>query len=151
MVYFADILIFFAFIFVVVDFFAMSYGIFTASGAIFFIIGSILLFYVMPNVPGFFVRIVLPTYITITIFVLVSAYLGYRTHMSKVKVGMVTLLNEVGEVTRDIKPEGEGKVLVNGELWTAFSDYEILKNSKVVIIDTGNMLRLKVKPFRKNT
>lgn len=150
MVYFADILIFFAFIFVVVDFFAMSYGIFTASGAIFFIIGSILLFYVMPNVPGFFVRIVLPTYITLTIFVLVSAYLGYRAHMLKSRVGVTALLNEVGEATCDIKPEGEGKVFVNGELWTAFSDYEILKDSKVLIIDMDKRLRLKVKPFKNN-
>ena len=147
MVYFADVLILLAFIFVITDFFAMSYGVFTAAGAIFFVIGTVILFSVMPAVPGFFIRIVLPTYITLTVFVLIFVYLGYKAHRTKVKVGEATLINEVGEVTRDIKAGGEGKILINGELWTAYSDYEILKGSKAVIIDIDSRLRLRVKPF----
>jgi membrane-bound ClpP family serine protease len=147
MVYFADVLIFLAFIFVITDFFAMSYGVFTAAGAIFFVIGTVILFSVMPAVPGFFIRIVLPTYITLTVFVSIFVYLGYKANRTKVKVGGATLINEVGEVTRDIKAGGEGKILINGELWTAYSDYEILKDSKAVIIDIDSRLRLRVKPF----
>ena len=147
MVYFADVLILLAFIFVITDFFAMSYGVFTAAGAIFFVVGTVILFSVMPAVPGFFIRIVLPTYITLTVFVLIFVYLGYKAYRTKVKVGEATLINEVGEVTRDIKAGGEGKILINGELWTAYSDYEILKGSKAVIIDIDSRLRLRVKPF----
>ncbi|MDA8053852.1 MAG: hypothetical protein M0012_06865 [Deltaproteobacteria bacterium] len=147
MVYFADVLILLAFIFVITDFFAMSYGVFTAAGAIFFVVGTVILFSVMPAVPGFFIRIVLPTYITLTVFVSIFVYLGYKAHRTKVKVGEATLINEVGEVTRDIKAGGEGKILINGELWTAYSDYEILKDSKAVIIDIDSRLRLRVKPF----
>ncbi len=147
MVYFADVLILLAFIFVITDFFAMSYGVFTAAGAIFFVIGTVILFSVMPAVPGFFIRIVLPTYITLTVFVSIFVYLGYKAYRTKVKVGGATLINEVGEVTRDIKAGGEGKILINGELWTAYSDYEILKDSKAVIIDIDSGLRLRVKPF----
>ncbi|MCL4428470.1 MAG: hypothetical protein M1276_05730 [Deltaproteobacteria bacterium] len=145
MVYLADFLIFFAFILVITDFFAMSYGVFTAAGAIFFVIGTVILFSVMHAVPAFFIRIVLPTYITLTVFVSIFVYLGYKAYRTKVKIGESTLINEEGEVTKDIKG-GDGKILVNGELWTAFSDNEILKGSKAVIIEIDNKLRLKVKP-----
>ncbi len=146
MAYLADFLIFFAFILVVTDFFAMSYGVFTAAGAIFFVVGTVILFSVMHAVPVFFIRIVLPTYITLTVFVSVFVYLGYKAYRAKVKIGESTLINEVGEVTKDIKDGEEGKILVNGELWTAFSDSEILKGSKAVIMEIDNKLRLKVKP-----
>ncbi|MHB1697689.1 MAG: NfeD family protein [bacterium] len=146
MAYLADVLIFFAFILVITDFFAMSYGVFTAAGAIFFVVGTVILFSFMHNVPAFFIRIVLPTYVTLTVFVSIFAYLGYKAYRSKVKVGESTLINEVGEVARDIKKGGEGKISINGELWTAFSDHEILKGSKAVIIEIDNRLRLKVKP-----
>lgn len=148
MVYFADILIFFAFILVVADFFAMSYGAFTATGAVFFVIGTVILFTVMHSVPAFFIRIVLPTYVTLTVFVSIFVYLGYKAYRSKVKVGESTLINQIGEVAKDIKEGSEGKILINGELWTAFSDYEILKGFKAVIIEVDNGLRLKVKPVK---
>ncbi len=146
MAYFADVLIFFAFIFVITDFFAMSYGVFTTAGAVFFVVGTVILFSVMHTVPSFFLRIVLPTYITLTIFVSIFVYLGYKAYRSKVKIGGATLLKEVGEVAKDIKAGGEGKIVVNGELWTAFSDYEIAKGSKAIIIEIDKRLRLKVKP-----
>jgi len=145
MAYLADFLIFFAFILVVSDFFAMSYGVFTAAGAIFFVVGTVILFSVIHNVPAFFIRIVLPTYITLTVFVSIFVYLGYKAYRSKVKIGESTLINETGEVAKDIKAGGEGKILVNGELWTAFSDDEIPKGSKAVITEIDNKLRLKVK------
>ncbi len=147
MAYLADFLIFFAFILVITDFFAMSYGVFTAAGAIFFVVGTVILFSIMHSVPAFFIRIVLPTYITLTVFVSIFVYLGYKAYRSKVKIGESTLINERGEVAKDIREGGEGKILVNGELWTAFSDNEIVKGSKVVIIEIDNKLRLKVKPI----
>ena len=146
MAYLADFLIFFAFILVITDFFAMSYGVFTAAGAIFFVVGTVILFSVMHAVPAFFIRIVLPTYITLTVFVSIFVYLGYKAYRTKVKIGESTLINEEGEVTKDIRLGGEGKILVNGELWTAFSDSEILKGTNAVIIKVDNKLRLKVKP-----
>ena len=146
MAYLADFLIFFAFILVITDFFAMSYGVFTAAGAIFFVVGTVILFSVMHAVPAFFIRIVLPTYITLTVFVSIFVYLGYKAYRTKVKIGESTLINEEGEVTKDIRLGGEGKIIVNGELWTAFSDSEILKGTNAVIIKVDKKLRLKVKP-----
>ncbi len=145
MVYFADFLIFFAFLLVITDFFAMSYGVFTAAGAIFFVVGTIILFYIVHSVPIFFVRIVLPTYIVLTVFVAIFVYLGYKAYRSKVKTGEATLLNEVGEIKSDVKPGKDGKILINGELWTAFSDYEILSGSNAVVLEIDKRLRLKVK------
>ncbi len=148
MAYLADLLIFFAFVLVVTDFFAMSYGVFTAAGAIFFVVGTVILFSVMHAVPAFFIRIVLPTYITLTVFVSVFVYLGYKAYRTKVKIGESTLINEEGEVAKDIKEGAEGKILINGELWTAFSDNEILRGSKAVVTEIDNKLRLKVKPVK---
>ncbi len=146
MVYFADFLIFIAFILVITDFFAMSYGVFTSAGAILFVIGTIILFYIVHNVPIFFIRIVLPTYVTLTVFVLIFAYLGYKAYKSKVKTGESLLLNQTGEVVSDINPNKDGKILINGELWTAYSDYTILKGNKVTVVKVDGKLRLKVKP-----
>ena len=148
MAYLADLLIFFAFVLVVTDFFAMSYGVFTAAGAIFFVVGTVILFSVMHAVPAFFIRIVLPTYITLTVFVSIFVYLGYKAYRTKVKIGESTLINEEGEVAKDIKEGAEGKILINGELWTAFSDNEILRGSKAVVTEIDNKLRLKVKPVK---
>ncbi len=146
MVYFADFLIFIAFILVITDFFAMSYGVFTSAGAILFVIGTIILFYIVHNVPIFFIRIVLPTYVTLTVFVSIFAYLGYKAYKSKVKTGESLLLNQTGEVISDVNPNKDGKILINGELWTAYSDYTILKGKKITVVKVDGKLRLKVKP-----
>ena len=146
MVYIADFLIFIAFILVITDFFAMSYGVFTSAGAILFVIGTIILFYIVHNVPIFFIRIVLPTYVTLTVFVSIFAYLGYKAYKSKVKTGESLLLNQTGEVISDVNPNKDGKILINGELWTAYSDYTILKGNKVNVVKVDGKLRLKVKP-----
>lgn len=151
MVYFADILIFIAFVLVIADFFAMSYGVFTTAGAIFFIIGTVLLFSVMHVVPGFFIRIVLPTYAALTAFVSIVIYLAYKAHKTRVKVGEGALVGEVGQIVRDVKIGKEGKMLINGELWTVYSDDEILKGSEAVVINFDGQLRLNVKPFDKNS
>ena len=147
MVYFADFLIFIAFMLVITDFFAMSYGVFTSAGAILFVIGTIILFYIVHNVPIFFIRIVLPTYVTLTIFVSIFAYLGYKAYKTKVKTGESLLLNQTGEIVSDVNPNKDGKILINGELWTAYSDYTILKGNKVTVIKVDGKLRLKVKPI----
>ena len=146
MVYFADFLIFIAFILVITDFFAMSYGVFTSAGAVLFVIGTIILFYIVHNVPIFFIRIVLPTYVTLTVFVSIFAYLGYKAYKSKVKTGESLLLNQTGEVVSDINSNKDGKILINGELWTAYSDYAIVKGNKVKVFKVDEKLRLKVKP-----
>ena len=147
MVYFADFLIFIAFMLVITDFFAMSYGVFTSAGAILFVIGTIILFYIVHNVPIFFIRIVLPTYVTLTAFVSIFAYLGYKAYKTKVKTGESLLLNQTGEVVLDVNPNKDGKILINGELWTAYSDYTILKGNKVTVVKVDGKLRLKVKPI----
>ncbi len=149
MIYIADVLIFFAFILVIVDFFVMSYGAFTLAGSVFFVVGTVILFSLMPVVPVFFERIILPAYITLVIFVSFFIYLGYKAHKSELKVGGSLLAGETGIVTVDIKAGKDGQIEVNGELWTAFSDQEILKRSKVVIV-SENKLRLKVKPYDEN-
>lgn len=147
MVYFADVLIFIAFCLVIADFFAMSYGVFTAAGAVFFIIGTVILFSVMSAVPAFFIRIVLPTYITLTVFVGIFAYLGYKAYRTKVKVGVDTIIGQEAVVTNDIKAKSDGKVVFNGELWTAYSNDDILKDVKVKIVSIDKKLRLEVKPL----
>jgi membrane-bound serine protease (ClpP class) len=124
----------------------MSYGVFTSAGAILFVIGTIILFYIVHNVPIFFIRIVLPTYVTLTVFVSIFAYLGYKAYKSKVKTGESLLLNQTGEVISDVNPNKDGKILINGELWTAYSDYTILKGNKVNVVKVDGKLRLKVKP-----
>jgi membrane protein implicated in regulation of membrane protease activity len=63
-----------------------------------------------------------------------------------VKTGESLLLNQTGEVVSDVNPNKDGKILINGELWTAYSDYTILKGNKVTVVKVDGKLRLKVKP-----
>jgi len=104
----------------------------------------------MHTVPSFFIRIVLPTYVVLTVFISIVVYLAYKAHKTRVKAGKSALIGEVGEIVRDIKSTKEGKILVNGELWTAYSDYEILKGAEAIVINLDGQLRLDVKPFDKN-
>lgn len=146
MLYFADFLILFAFLFVISDFFALSYGVFTTAGAIFFVVGTVILFSAVHVVPVFFIRIVLPTYVVLTSFAVVFAYLGYKAYRSKVKTGIAAIIGEIGEVVKEIGPGHDGKIRINGELWTAVSDFSLPVGSQASVLEMDGKLRLRVKP-----
>ncbi len=150
----AYILVIFAFALIATEFFVFSYGALTSISAILFVIATIVIFMFSPVVPGFFIDIILPSYVTLFIFIIIFIILGYKANKTKVKSSIDGIINSIAFVTADIPDNGFGQINLNGEIWAAYSDGPIEKGKKVVIVEgphslsvsDKDSLKLKVKP-----
>jgi membrane-bound serine protease (ClpP class) len=120
----------------------VSHGILTVGGIISMVLGSLMLF----ESPAPFFRLslylVLPTVIVTALFFTITFSLAYRAFRTKPITGREGLIGMEGTAKTDITREG-GMVLVQGELWSAYSDGLIAKGDKVVVQAVAD-LRVKV-------
>jgi membrane-bound serine protease (ClpP class) len=120
----------------------VSHGILTVGGIISMVLGSLMLF----ESPAPFFRLslylVLPTVIVTALFFTITFSLAYRAFRTKPITGREGLIGMEGTAKTDITREG-GMVLVQGELWSAYSDEVIAKGDKVVVQAVAD-LRVKV-------
>jgi membrane-bound serine protease (ClpP class) len=120
----------------------VSHGVLTIGGIISMVLGSLMLF----ESPAPFFRLslylVLPTVLVTALFFTVTFSLAYRAFRTKPITGREGLIGMQGTAKTDITREG-GMVLVQGELWSAYSDGLIVKGDKVVVQAVAD-LRLKV-------
>jgi membrane-bound serine protease (ClpP class) len=120
----------------------VSHGILTLGGIISMVLGSLMLF----ESPAPFFRLslylVLPTVIVTALFFTITFSLAYRAFRTKPITGREGLIGMKGTAKTDITREG-GMVLVQGELWSAYSDEVIVKGDKVVVQAVAD-LRVKV-------
>jgi membrane-bound serine protease (ClpP class) len=120
----------------------VSHGILTVGGIISMVLGSLMLF----ESPAPFFRLslylVLPTVIITALFFTITFSLAYRAFRTKPITGREGLIGMEGTAKTDITREG-GMVLVQGELWSAYSDEVIAKGDKVVVQAVAD-LRVKV-------
>ena len=150
----AYILLILAFALIVTEFFVFSYGALTSISAILFVIATIFIFMFSPVLPGFFIDIILPSYVTLLIFIIIFIVLGYKANKTKVKSSTDSTMNSIAYVIKDIPDNGFGQIDLNGEIWTAYADSQIEKGKKVIIIEgphslsvsDKDSLKLKVKP-----
>jgi membrane-bound serine protease (ClpP class) len=112
------------------------------GGIISMVLGSLMLF----ESPAPFFRLslylVLPTVIVTALFFTITFSLAYRAFRTKPITGREGLIGMEGTAKTDITREG-GMVLVQGELWSAYSDEVIAKGDKVVVQAVAD-LRVKV-------
>ncbi len=119
----------------IAEVFLPSFGILGIGGIISMVLGAI--FFIDPTHPGDIavsLSVVIPTIVTVGIFMLVIAYLLVKTHRRKIVTGKEGIIGEKGEVTSDILPPKEGKVFVDGEYWTATSTEPLYKGDHVVVV-----------------
>ena len=114
-----------------------SYGLLTVGGIISFVVGSMILF--DSPLPGF--QLPLSTIIGVVIFLLLFIFIVVRSivrvHAGKVTTGSQGLVGESGVALKDF--EGEGKILIHGEIWNARSDEGIMKDERVVVEGVSSM------------
>lgn len=88
-----------------------------------------------------------PTIITVSAFFIIVASLAFRAQMRKPQTGAEALEGALGEVKKDLNPEG--KVFVAGELWNAEAEENIATGETVRVVSVEN-LKLKVKRIGAN-
>jgi membrane-bound serine protease (ClpP class) len=120
----------------------VSHGVLTVGGIISMVLGSLMLF----ESPAPFFRLslylVLPTVLVTALFFTITFSLAYRAFRTKPITGREGLIGMEGTAKTDITREG-GMVLVQGELWSAYSDDLIVKGDKVVVQAVAD-LKMKV-------
>lgn len=121
----------------------VSHGVLAIGGVISMIIGSLMLF----ETPGPFLKLsiylILPAVIVTALFFTIIIGLVLKAHKRKPITGKEELTGMEGTAKTDINKNG-GMVSIHGELWSAYSDEEILKDSNVTVVDVSG-LRIKVR------
>jgi membrane-bound serine protease (ClpP class) len=131
-----------AIIFFILEIKIASYGMLSFAGVLCLVLGSLMLFRVPGGNNGLALSVFLPTVITISAFFVTAATLAFRAQMRKPSTGGEGLVGAIGEVSKELAPEG--KVFVEGELWNAFADERLAVGSKVQVVELHN-LKLKVR------
>jgi membrane-bound serine protease (ClpP class) len=130
-----------AILFFILEIKVTSYGMLSFAGVVSLVLGSLMLFRVPGEIDSLSMSVFLPTVAVVSAFFVTLATLAFRAQMRKPTTGQEGLLGAVGEVTKELAPEG--KVFVHGELWNAFADEPIAKGARVQVVAIQD-LKLKV-------
>lgn len=140
--YVGILLIFVALVLFVLEVKVVSYGMLTLGGIVVMALGSLFLF----ESPDPWLR-VSRSLIAITVaaaaaFSVFAVSRAVRAHRHPPSTGREGLVGEPGIADTDIA--AEGKVVVHGEYWNAWSEERIARGDRIVVVDLEG-LRLKVK------
>jgi membrane-bound serine protease (ClpP class) len=119
-----------------------SHGLLSLAGVLCLVLGSLMLFRYPEEPMQIALSVFLPTTIAVSLFFAAVARLAFMAQKRLPQTGGDALVGMIGEVRRDIDPEG--KVFVSGELWNALSEQRIAAGEKVEVLEVHN-LKLKVK------
>lgn len=135
-------------IFFILELKVVSHGLLAIAGIISIILGSIMLIDLPKSVLSIpWKSILAVTLITAGFFLFVLSY-AVKAQFSKVKTGKEGLIGEEGVAKTDVAPEG--KVMIQGELWSARSEEPIKQGEKVVVERVeGLVLKIKRKEEKK--
>ncbi|TVQ15806.1 MAG: nodulation protein NfeD [Balneolaceae bacterium] len=141
------ILIVLAIILFVSEAFTPTFGLLTATGAVAFVIGALMVF--DDFAPGYELSwgyIIPATILTVGFFVFVVSA-GLKAQFRKTKTGREGMPGRVAEVVNPING-GHGYVMLDGELWDAVSDDSLKKGDLCEILEIKG-LTLTVKKLNK--
>lgn len=130
-------------ILIILEAFVVSYGLLFIGGLISLLLGFIMLFDIKNTDYSSILIKLLPALIIMTIFFIITIKTVKKALKKKSTLGMEGLIGQEGIAKSNINKQG-GWLLVQGELWSAHSDEEILAG-ETVIIESYKGLRLKVK------
>ncbi len=136
-------LILLAIVFFIMEMKIASYGLLSVAGVVSLALGSLMMFRQGGPGMGLAWNVFLPTIILVSGFFVAVAAMVFRAQVSQARTGLDGLIGEIGEVRRDIDPEG--KVFVHGELWRATADETIRAGTKVKVVKAEGLV-LKVAP-----
>jgi len=136
------LIILLALVFFIVEIKVASHGLLSLAGVLCMVLGSVMLFRNPEEPEQIALSVLLPTTLVVSIFFAAVARLAFRAQTTKPQTGGDALVGMIGEVQREIDPEG--KVFVSGELWNAQAEQRIEVGEKVEVLGVHN-LKLKVK------
>ncbi len=131
-----------AVLFFIVEIKVMSHGLLSFAGVLALVLGSLMLFRVPGHTNRLAMSVFIPTVLIVSGFFVTVATLAFRAQIRRPQIGTEALSGMIGEVKKDLIPEGT--VFVNGELWNAVADEDIFAGEKVEVVSEEN-LRLKVR------
>jgi membrane-bound serine protease (ClpP class) len=133
-------------IFLVMDIFLPTHGLLTFGGLFSFAIGSFMLIDIKTN-PAYTrisLELIISTVASTALFFGLAIRKAFQARRAKPKLGVESLMGASGITQTEISPEG--MVFLNGELWTAQSEYPIAKQEEILVTGIqGNKLIIKKK------
>ncbi|MFN4196603.1 MAG: NfeD family protein [Caldimicrobium sp.] len=120
-----------------------SHGLLTIAGIICLLLGSIILFGNNPPALKVYTPFLYTVVIIFTLLFGAITYFVIKTVKKKPVTGSEELIGLEGKALTDITAEG-GKVFIHGEIWQAFSDELIPKDSNIKVLEKKGFF-LKVK------
>lgn len=136
------LIILLAVIFFILEIKVASHGMLSIAGVLCLVLGSLMLFRAPGSTTALAMSVFIPTVLTVSAFFATVASLAFRAQISRPQIGVEAFEGLIGEAHTDLRPAG--KVFVNGELWNAEADEEILMGEQVQVVSMHN-LKLKVR------
>ncbi len=132
--YIGVLLIFLAFVFFILEFKIISYGLLSVAGVVSLFLGAIMLFRGGEG-GGMSISwgVLIPTVITISLFFILVAGIVFRSHQRRTMTGTAGMVGERGVAYTALNPEGQ--VFVHGEYWHAASTEPVAKGEPVEILE----------------
>jgi len=139
-------LIIFAIILFIAEIKVVSHGILTVGGIVSLVIGSLMLFQTPEPSLRVSWGVLIPAVAVTSLFFVAVIGIAVKAQLRRPQGGKEGMAGEEGRAVTEVFKEG--KVLVCGEYWSAFSDVPIANGSQVRVIRVEN-LKLKVEPIEK--
>jgi len=139
-------LILFAIILFIAEIKVISHGILTIGGIVSLVIGSLMLFQAPDPSLRVSWGVLIPAVSIVSLFFIAVIAIAVKAQLRPRQGGQEGMRGEGGLAITDI--HDEGKVLIHGEHWNAFSDVPITRGSKIRVIHVEN-LKVKVEPIEK--
>ena len=133
----------------VAEAFVTSYGLLTLGGAVSLVLGSFML--INSPAPGWRIgwELIIPTVVVLAAASLFLMSRAWRLRRAKAKTGLDAMVGGIGELTNGIeRGQGEGRIFVHGEYWTAIADEPVPGGAKVRVEGVEGS-RLRVAPVNR--
>ena len=111
------------------------------------LLGSLMLFKSEAEYLRASLSVLIPVIATTAAFVALIVWLVAKAHVKKPVTGLQGIVGMKGRVISPKGPDGMGRVMVHGEIWTTKSDISQLQPGDEVTITGVEGLLLEVKPL----
>ena len=117
--------------------------------SIWFSLGALITTFVSLVTDNFMVHLAVFTISSILLLLLTKPFVRKIKRRDVVPTNLDRVIGKVGVVTEKVEKDGIGEVKVLGKKWSAYSNKEIKKDSKVKILSI-NGVKLKVEEIKEN-
>jgi membrane-bound serine protease (ClpP class) len=140
--YIGILLILLSFVFFILEFKVISYGLLSLAGVVSLFLGAMMLFRGGKGGVDISWGVLIPTVAIISLFFMVVAGIVFRSHFQRAMSGAAGMVGERGVAHTALSPEGQ--VFVHGEYWHAVSAEPIAPGETVEVVEVVD-LKLRVR------